>query len=64
MERLPTQMVLVESSLLPSEHSQLKEPATLRHTPLMHGLDRHSLMSGKGANVQVKGWSREDDPDR
>lgn len=42
---LPTQMVLVESSLLPWEQSQLKEPAMLRHTPLMQGLESHSLMS-------------------
>lgn len=51
-EFLPTQMVLVESSLLPSEHSQLKDPATLRHTPLTHGLERHSLMSETRAHPQ------------
>lgn len=44
-------MVLVESSLLPSEHSQLKEPATLRHTPFTHGLERHSLISETHASA-------------
>lgn len=51
---LPTQMVLVESSLLPWVHSQWKDPATLRHAPLMHGLDSHSLMSGTQASTQLR----------
>ena len=42
---LPTQMVLVESNLLPWEHSQLNDPATLRQTPLTQGLDSHSSIS-------------------
>lgn len=46
---LPTQMVL-ESSLLPWEHSQVKEPATFRQIPLMQGLDSHSLMSERQRN--------------
>lgn len=50
---LPTQMVLVESSLLPCVHSQLKDPATLRHAPLMHGLDSHSLISETCANTHT-----------
>lgn len=55
---LPTQMVLVESSLLPCVHSQLKDPATLRHTPLMHGLDMHSLISETRANTHLRSGPR------
>lgn len=51
---LPTQMVLVESSLLPWVHSQWKDPATLRHAPLMHGLDSHSLISETQASTHLR----------
>lgn len=51
---LSTQMVLVESSLLPWEHSQLKDPATLRHAPLMHGFDSHSLISSQVSESGLK----------
>lgn len=55
---LPTQMVLVESSLLPWAHSQLKDPATLRHAPLMHGLDSHSLISETHASAHLRSGPR------
>ncbi len=58
MDVLPTQMVLVESSLLPCVHSQLKDPATLRHAPLIHGLDSHSLISETRANKHLRSGLR------
>lgn len=51
---LSTQTVFVESSLLPWEHSQLKDPATLRHMPLMQGFESHSLMSSQVSESALK----------
>lgn len=35
----------VESSLLPGEHSQLKDPRLFLQAPLTHGLLSHSFVS-------------------
>lgn len=42
---LPIQINPVELSLLPGEHSQLKDPRLFLQAPLTHGLLSHSFIS-------------------
>ena len=53
---VPIQMRPVVSSLLPEEHSQMKEPAMFLHTLLTQGLFSHSFKSVNKESDVVGGY--------
>ena len=55
---VPIQMKPVVSSLLPEEHSQMKEPAMFLHTLLTQGLLSHSFKSVNKERDVVGGYER------